>query len=1103
MENNLTPVTIKNTPIPQYSTIENSFSKAFRLVDDVVLKNYITRLPELKVIPIDESQIANSLGKIRLFKITEMVYEKDESATYKLASVFNSVAATNNAIFTIIHSDGIKTNFYLGIRNLSDEYDTQTSYTTLVNAMKGQFPGTKTSNLKSSEIEALLTSIETDSISSVSCVANNKNKDFIGNDEYLQGLEKLALAMQGNRFTAIIIANSTSQEQLNLVRQAYENIYTQLSPYANTVVSYGTNTSFSSTDTHSEGSNESRAEGETNTQTENKTETQNIGEVISKSSPTIGSKIGSTIGASLSVAGAIIGSIIPGPGTAAGAAIGGTVGGAVGGPIGSAISSATNKTISKTRGGGSESYSFGTSKAASFTTTIGTSINDSHAEGTTQGDSQNLQLTIQNKPISSMLERIDKQLDRLFEFESIGMWECAAYFMSDDSSVSKAAASTYKAIMCGEHSGLEVSAINTWDKPQTFISEQISQNEHIAKYIKNFIHPVFDYNVNGATIPVMPTNLVSGNELAIHMGLPRNSVPGFPVIEHADFGKEVVRYKQPSTLGAVKLGTIFNMGREMEKSIVSLDIESLPMHTFVVGATGSGKSNTIYTLLSNIVSTHRENVSFMVIEPAKGEYKRVFGHKRNVTVLGTNPSFTKLLKINPFRFPKGIHVLEHIDRIIEIFNVCWPMYAAMPAVLKDAVLSSYSSCGWDLITSKNMIRDNLFPTFQDLLEQLIQVIENSAYSEEVKSNYMGSLTTRIRSLTNGLNGQMLSSDEIDNNILFDTNVIIDLSRIGSQETKALLMGILVMRLSEHRMSNASSSNSDLRHITVLEEAHNILGSSPSSTNTEGESISQKSVGMLANAIAEMRTYGEGFIIADQSPGAVDISAIRNTNTKIIMRLPEENDRRVAGKSAALNDKQVDEIARLPQGVAVVYQNDWIEPVLCKIDKFKGREDDFLEPSSNEELEKTKQGTSILINFVAHNRIDNADKINPIAVSNAIDFCNCGVRTKTSLISLLREYKTKRSLHIWDNGCFAEQAQLIKNILGLEDAIDMSRKMSYNIDGFSCRLNTLIAQKITGATDQLLLLLSHYLVKAYSLSNSEGVEFYQKWVQETKVRGRYI
>ena len=74
----------------------------------------------------------------------------------------------------------------------------------------------------------------------------------------------------------------------------------------------------------------------------------------------------------------------------------------------------------------------------------------------------------------------------------------------------------------------------------------------------------------------------------------------------------------------------------------------------------------------------------------------------------------------------------------------------------------------------------------------MRVINESGYSDEVKSNYIGSLTTRVKSLTNGLNGQIFSSNEISNDILFDSNVIVDLSRVGSQETKSLLMGILVM-----------------------------------------------------------------------------------------------------------------------------------------------------------------------------------------------------------------------------------------------------------------------------------------------------------------------
>lgn len=900
--------------------------------------------------------------------------------------------------------------------------------------------------------------------------------------------------MQGSKYTAVIIANSTSQEQLSVVRQGYENIYTQLSPYANTVVAYGTNTTQTSSDTETSGTNETKSSGTVVTSSETKSETKNIGSVETISKSTIGSKIGSTIGTSLTAAGAAIGSIIPGAGT--------LVGGAVGGLIGAVVSIATNKNVSRTHGGGSESVSNSSSNSTSNTTSYGTSYNLSHSDGLAIGENQNLQLNVQNKPLIGMLDRIDKQLERLSEFESVGMWECAAYFLSEDSSVSKVAAATYKALMSGENSGLEVSAINTWNEPQTSLADSSTKNMQIAKYVRNFIHPVFSYSINGYDIPVTPTSLVSGNELAIHMGLPRNSVCGFPVIKHADFGTEIVKYNREDTDDTVHIGKIFNMGRQIDSSTVSLDVDSLAMHTFISGATGSGKSNTIYTLLSKLSAAHNESFSFMVIEPAKGEYKRVFGPKRNVSVFGTNPAYTRILRINPFKFPKEIHVLEHIDRLIEIFNVCWPMYAAMPAVLKDALLSSYSSCGWDLTTSTNAISETLFPTFRDLLEQLVKVINNSAYSEEVKSNYAGSLTTRVNSLTNGLNGQIFSANEIDNETLFDTNVIVDLSRIGSQETKSLIMGVLVMRLSEYRMSAGEKSNSKLKHITVLEEAHNILGTSNSSS-VEGSNIFGKSVEMLSNAIAEMRTYGEGFIIADQSPSSVDISAIKNTNTKIIMRLPEENDRHMLGKSAALNDNQIDEIARLPQGVAVVYQNDWVEPVLCKIDRFNGEEKEFSEPSMEETALQSRQAADILINLVAQKRLDSPEKINCNQVIASIEKCDCGVKTKVKLYSLAKEYSERGGLRIWDDKHFSEQAHLIANILDLSDAVKDARELSFDTFGFTCSLNTIIARKITDVSDDMLLTISHYLVKAYSEDNTDGAVFYRNWVEGIAERGKII
>ena len=150
------------------------------------------------------------------------------------------------------------------------------------------------------------------------------------------------------------------------------------------------------------------------------------------------------------------------------------------------------------------------------------------------------------------------------------------------------------------------------------------------------------------------------------------------------------------------------------------------------------------------------------------------------------------------------------------------------------------------------------------------------------------------------------------------------------------MGMLVLKLQEYRMTHTDSLNNPLKHVTVLEEAHNILKRTSNEQSMEGSNLMGKSVEMIANGIAEMRTYGEGFIIADQAPGLMDMAVIRNTNTKIIMRLPDFSDRELVGKSANLNDDQITELAKLPKGVTALYQNEWIEPILCKIDQFEGK-----------------------------------------------------------------------------------------------------------------------------------------------------------------------
>lgn len=147
----------------------------------------------------------------------------------------------------------------------------------------------------------------------------------------------------------------------------------------------------------------------------------------------------------------------------------------------------------------------------------------------------------------------------------------------------------------------------------------------------------------------------------------------------------------------------------------------------------------------------------------------------------------------------------------------------------------------------------------------------------------------------------------------------------------MIMGLMVYILNEYRMHQKTGSDESLKHVTVLEEAHNLLKNTSMGQSSE---LVRKSVEMLTQTIAEIRTYGESFIIVDQSPSSVDIAAIKNTNTKIIHQTLEVNDRETVGRSIGLDDDQMNEISKLPTGVAVVYQNDWMKPVLTKVERQK-------------------------------------------------------------------------------------------------------------------------------------------------------------------------
>ena len=958
-----------NQDLSQRQSMEE-LANQLTLADHLVYKKYLPELQSYSLVePSEEMKETLDVKTcIKLFQMKELTLKKGEDMLQKLSTVYHSSMALgcSLAVMVDVPADGAPADIYLGVRQNPgrqsiDNRDLAISGDALEKGMKSNFPGSEVQELHQEEIDALLEDnngsfgLAQSAIASVSCVAALRDKSKTEDKAFIQGIERFIDAMDGDAYTALFLAEPVTEETQAGIRNGYEELYSALSPFRKTTWSYTENESHAVMETFCSGTSDTVTDGTSSGFSDeqgrntgfnfnagmNQGTTNTIGQshaVTRLRLPSKRTMVGVAAGASILALGAVAASAVFPPAGAAIVSAASTVGAAVkAGPLFGAVvpmvaghetngtAWSTARSIGKSMGFGmSRGYNTAHTDSSTVERSNAHSTNEQHSNGTTDthGTVRTQQIEVCNKAVEELLTRIDEQIKRTKESEDYGCYSCAAYFLSSRPSKALLAANTYRSLMIGEGSSVESGAANLWQDRASVTA--------MREYLKRFTHPVFARQLwenEADSLFYTAGTLVSGRELPMHLGLPTRSVHGLPIIEHAEFGRNVPDEAMPDE-DKMNLGKIYHMGKEEAAGLI-LNRQAMASHTFITGSTGTGKSNAVYHLLDEI--TKNGQTTFLVVEPAKGEYKNVFGNCTDVQVFGTNPRETPLLRMNPFAFPENIHILEHIDRLVEIFNACWPMYAAMPAVLKDAIERSYQKVGWDLRNSES--EKGVFPTFFDLLDILPGVIEESHYSKDTQSDYVGALCTRVKSLTNGIYGSVLcAEDALTDEALFDRNVVVDLSRVGSMETKSLLMGILVMKLQEYRMCS-SGMNSRLRHVTVLEEAHNLLRKTSAEQSQEGANLQGKSVEMLANAIAEMRTYGEGFIIADQAPGLLDMSVIRNTNTKIILRLPDEEDRKLVGKSAALKEAQIDELSKLPLGVAAVYQNEWPEAVLCKIEAY--------------------------------------------------------------------------------------------------------------------------------------------------------------------------
>ena len=439
------PVSGEVTPAPTGEPAEleyyrNRAGSAMSLVEDIVLKQYVSRLSHFAIVEPSETF---SSKDIVLFKINKMVYEKDEYATDKFISVVSAMTYTKCSVFLVIDGQKDRTDFYLGIKNNDEDRNSSSVAEAFRNAIVGQFPGVsledlslvKAGDVTSKQDKVFSKIADACSVSSYVGVPAYKNsKGEYTNQSFIQGVEKFATAMKGKVYTAIILATNVPSQELSVIRSSYEGIFTELASMATQQLAYSTNESLanavSRTKGYSDGTSFTDTTGESITETKGHTITQ--GRSFSKTTTTGESKE-NFWGKASKLASPLIeaGSVLFGLGVSAPLGIAMMGVGAIAG-IGGITSS---KQLSK-----SEAEQNGVNVSHTKSDSLAKGVNSSHAEGITHtesfnetdgttstvGSGKNFTITVQNKHIQEVLKRIDKQLERIEMCEGTGVWSSGA-----------------------------------------------------------------------------------------------------------------------------------------------------------------------------------------------------------------------------------------------------------------------------------------------------------------------------------------------------------------------------------------------------------------------------------------------------------------------------------------------------------------------------------------------------------------------------------------------------------------------------------------------------------------------------------------------------
>ncbi len=641
-------------------------------------------------------------------------------------------------------------------------------------------------------------------------------------------------------------------------------------------------------------------------------------------------------------------------------------------------------------GGANYSHSYSRSQSIGYS--------DAISEAITTGET--VAADIQNGFALELMNYADKAIERLKGSQNNGVWQTAICY-SADSEISR---NIIKACLCGELSKPDPDKLSLL----SFEPSSNSGEKH------ELLIPKFLHGDNDEQNPLC--SYINSSELGLLCTIPTDSVPDFEL-------RTAKQFPLVKSMGqgndCINIGNVTDGKRKLENMPFGLSTGDLNKHTFICGITGSGKTTTVKKILVEAKKP------FMVIESAKKEYRNI---PIETTVYTLGKPEVNCPHINPFYIMPGVSPQSHIDYLKDLFIASFSFYGPMPYILEKCLHNVYKNKGWNLTLGYHPLLINvqssvdffdidymrkqysknahcyLFPTMQELKDEIERYVRDEMdYEGEVAGNIKTAIKVRLENLCVGAKGYMFNTYEhLEMSELLEKNTVFELEGLADDSDKAFCVGLMVIFINEYRQTvkeSRGNQKTELLHLLVIEEAHRLLKnvdterSSESMGNPKGKAVEH-----FTNMIAEMRSYGQGVIVAEQIPSKLAPDVIKNSSNKIIQRVVSADDQQLIANTIGISADDAIQLGTLETGYALCHKEGMALPVSVKIENVY---DDFV---SDELLYNSDSNRMSKIDLsIAREVIFNIDESKQIVIAllNSILIEDADMVVKSTEIAMSR------------------------------------------------------------------------------------------------------